>query len=142
MEEKVKAALAGARVTYSLEDFMAVGLPGVANVSIGGEGFSAVIKEKGETTIIVPSSKWAEIGAGVKNAAAEGPFTILTVELPQGIGGMRVPREILDALEAKGLSAMCVSAYSHDHFLVRKDEAKKAIEALEKLIIDCRGTKA
>jgi hypothetical protein len=141
MNEKVKELFGKARLLYSREDFLVVGIPAVANVAIGGEGFSAVIKETGETTLIVPVEKWAEIEPTVKGAKVEGPFRVLTFDVPLEWTIVGFMAEVSKLLAAEGISIGAVSAFTHDHFLVKTADAEKAVKAIEKVLLEHRGEK-
>ena len=139
MKEKLRELFAKSRLNYSMENFVIVGLPGIANVAIGGEGFSAVIKEKGETTLILPAEKWLELGPTLKNAKMEGPFRILTFDIPLEWAVVGFMAEVTRILAEEGISLGAISGYSHDHFFVKTEDAGKAIEVIGKLILDCKA---
>jgi len=142
MDEKLRDLFAKSRLIYSKENFLVVGVPSVANVAIGGEGFSAIIKERGETTIILPSERWLEMEHSITNAKVEGPFRVLTFDVPLEWDVVGFMAEVSRILAAESISIGAISAYTHDHFLVKTSDAAKAIKAIEKVILACQAEKA
>lgn len=138
MDEKLRSVFAKMRLIYSVEDFLVVGLPGVANVAIGGEGFSCMIKEKGETTLILPVEKWGEIESSVKGARIEGPFRVITFDFPLEFSLVGFMAEVSRVLAGEGVSILAISAYTHDHILVKSENLQKSLKALEKMILECK----
>ena len=141
MDEKLRELFAKSRLIYSKEDFLVVGLPGVANVAIGGEGFSVVIKERGETTLILPVEKWLELEPTLKNAKVEGPFRVLMFDAPVDWSAVGFMAEISKLLADEGVNAGAISAHTHSHLLVRSSDLEKAVKAIERLILECKGEK-
>ncbi|MDD5317381.1 MAG: hypothetical protein PHF51_01455 [Candidatus ainarchaeum sp.] len=142
MDEKLKPLFAKARVVYSKEEFQLVGLPGAANVSIGGEGFSAVVKEKGETTLILPTEKWHELEPQLKNVKIKGPYKVVTLEMPELRETPGVLSEIASIFSREGVASAPVSSFGNNHFLVRAGDAGKAIRGIERAILGCKEAKA
>jgi len=139
MDEDVRELFAGAKLLYSLENFVLVGLPGVANISMGGEGFSAVIKEKGQTTLVLPADKFLEVAGSLREPRVEGPFVAMTLDAPvdwKATGG--IP-ELSRLLAAEGIRFTFVPAFARIHVLVRTEDAEKAINLIGTLIEDCKA---
>jgi len=139
MDENLKQLFSKTRLLVSKEDFAVVGLPAVADVQIGGEGFSAVIKERGITTVILPVEKWEASVQNVKGAVVEKPFKVImfdTIVPWEGSSGFLA--EISRVLSSEGISFGSVSAHSHDHIYVKASEKDRAVKALEKLISECK----
>jgi hypothetical protein len=141
MDDSVRQLFSEARVVFSREDFYIISLPGVADVQIGGEGFSAVIKEKGETTLVITREYWHALEPKVKGAKVEGPFRAIHFDLPSQRGTPGFIEEALRALAKEKIGAGIVSAFSRDHLLVRSGQMSKSIRALETLILECRKEK-
>jgi len=139
MDEKLKQLFSKTRLLVSKEDFAVVGLPAVADVQIGGEGFSAVIKERGITTIILPVEKWEAVAQTTKGAVVEKPFKIImfSTVIPWDSSPGFIS-EISRALSSDGISFGAVSAHSHCHIYVKASEKDRALKALEKLISECK----
>jgi len=137
-ETDEKKILASAKLTYSMENFISVSIPGASNVAIGGEGFSAVVKETGQTTIVIPADKWTDLGPSLKNAKVDGPFTVITLNAPNE-KGIKFSSQIASLLKENEISFLVFSSFTNDHFLVRRENAEIAIKLVEKMILDSQG---
>lgn len=142
MDEKLKELFAKASFTYSKEEFQVISIPGAADVQIGGEGFSAAVKEKGGTTLVLPTSKWHELEPKVKNVKVQGPLRVLSLELEGLREHPEFMAEVYGMLSAQGISANAVSSYSKDHLLIRSKDFLRAKRLLEKAIVESGSTKA
>lgn len=138
MDEKLRELFSKTRLLVSKEDFAVVGLPGVANVQIGGEGFSAVIKERGVTTIVLPLEKWKGMAPTVKGAVVEEPFKVITFGVPSNWSIPGFIGEVSRTLTAEGINLRTISAHAHEHILVKVQDSECAVKALERLIAECR----
>jgi len=141
MDEKLRAMFAKTRLLVSKEDFAVVGLPGVANVEIGGEGFSAVIKERGITTLVLPLEKWNAMKETVKGAIVESPFKVMTFSVPSDWAVPGYISELSRVLTSEGLNLRVISAHSYEHILVKAQDKDRVIKTLEKFVMECKAEK-
>ena len=138
MDEKLKKQFAKTKLLVSKEEFSVVGLPAVADVQIGGEGFSAVIKERGITTLVLPVEKWSTISGSVKKAVVESPFHVITFSVPSDWSVPGYLAEVSRVLTSEKVNFRAISAHSYEHILIRKEDKERAVKALERLITDCK----
>ncbi len=138
MEEKLRQQFAKTKLLVSREEFAVVGLPAVADVQLGGEGFSAVIKERGITTLVLPLEKWKEMAPAVRGAIPEFPFHVITFSVPSDWSVPGYIAEVSRILASERINLRTISAHSYEHILIRKEDKERAVKALEKLVEECK----
>jgi hypothetical protein len=68
----------------------------------------------------------------------EKNWKLLTLDVVFSLNTVGILARISGVLAEKGISIMAISAYSRDHFLIREEDMKKAILALEAIGISAK----
>ncbi|KPK83452.1 MAG: hypothetical protein AMS27_12820 [Bacteroides sp. SM23_62_1] len=86
-----------------------------------------VIKDKDETTVIIDQNRLKDIP--IKES--EKNWKIITLDIIFPMDTIGILSKISGCLAEKGIPIMAISAYSRDHFLIRKNDTRRAVRALE-----------
>jgi len=99
-----------------------------------GEPFAALLVDKDEITIVIPTELVTEFSGRIpEDAIADTRYRLITfdVELaPTLIGFMA---KVSEALAAAGVSILPYAAFSRDHLLVPTEQIDLALKTLENL---------
>lgn len=123
------------RVAYSI-----IKLPhGAVIVAAGivaeiGEPFMALIVDKYEITLIIPSEAIQDFSQRIPGYfASEKTYKLITLDIELDLSLVGFMSYISRALASEGISIYPLAAYSRDHILVPNDQFEQAMHILEKL---------
>lgn len=138
MPKSVKQILAEAKFYSDDEPYLLVRLPlsgitaAAGIIAEIGDPFTALVVDKDEVTLVVPSEAVEEFAARLHDHAVSAkPYRLLTVDVvlePDTVGFMAV---LSNALAAAGVPIFPFAAYSRDHLLVPADQFDLALVTLE-----------
>ncbi len=100
--------------------------------------FAALVVDKDELTVVVPTESWEVLGEQFPEAAAETGYRLITLDLPLELGLVGYIAMLTDVVARAGVSLLVFSAYQRDHLLVPDTDFQRAIEALERWISACQ----
>jgi len=125
-------------------DYTLVSLPRhrlqAASVLFSGlaEAFSAMVLDKDEITLILQSADWELARPAAPEARAAPGYRLITLDLPLDLSQVGVLAAVSSVLAEAGVSLIAVSAYQHDHLLVRQDDFERAWLVLSNLVAQHR----
>jgi hypothetical protein len=112
--------------------------PGAITAAAGvlaevGEPFGAVVVDKDEVTLILPSVWWDDFKHRLPEHEVAGPYRLITFDLPLELDLVGFMAAVSGALAAASVPIMPVAAYQRDHLLVPAGQFDAAWAALEAL---------
>jgi hypothetical protein len=99
-----------------------------------GEAFCALIVDKDEVSLIIPSEAWEDFAGRLPgHKVAEKTYRLITLDLPLDMELVGLMARISAALAAVEVSILPLAAFSRDHILVPADQFDIAMNALQRL---------
>lgn len=125
------------------EDYLVVSIDRAeeerARVAFKGlEPWSSVTYDHMEVSVVLSESKWMELRDRFTAYRVEGPYTLITFDIVLDLSLVGFLSVVSSVLADEGVSVYALSTYLRDHMLVRKEDAGRAVAALERLIDRCR----
>ena len=102
------------------------------------EPWSSVTYDHMEVSVVLSESQWEELRDGFTAYRVEGPYTLITFDIVLDLSLVGFLSVVSSVLADEGVSIYALSTYMRDHILVRKEDAGRAVAALEGLIERCR----
>ena len=131
------------RVAVGAEPLTLASLPvdalGETAALVGGlrAGFAALVLERDEVSLSVPTSAWVASALRSRARAEAGPYRALTLDLDLDLGVVGYLAPAAARLAAAGVSIVPQCAFLKDHLLVREDDLARALAVLEALAAEC-----
>jgi len=123
------------------EDYVLVHLPRASaawasTLIAPADGFGALVLERDEVSLTLPSGRWPPPGAIPETARVEGPFRAITldVDIDLDVTGYFAPAA--QRLAAARIAIVPQCAFLKDHLLVHARDVQAAIEVLQALVRD------
>ncbi len=101
------------------------------------EPFSALIVDKDEVTLVLPTDSWTVLREQFEAQAEEG-YRLITLDLPLELGLVGYIARLTHVVAQAGVSLLVFSAYQRDHLLVPAEDFDRAMQALGALISACQ----
>lgn len=99
-----------------------------------GDPFSAIIVDKDEVTLVMPSDLVAEFERRIpEDAVSKQTYRLITFDLALESSLIGFMAAVSRALADAGVSIMPYAAFSRDHLLVPFEQVSLALETLENL---------
>ena len=102
------------------------------------EPWSSVTYDHMEVSVVLSESEWRRLGDWFTAHKVEGPYTLITFDIVLDLSLVGFLSVVSSVLADEGVSIYALSTYLRDHILVRKEDAGRAVAALERLIDSCR----
>jgi hypothetical protein len=102
------------------------------------EPWSSVTYDHMEVSVVLSESEWKKLRDRFTAYRAEGPYTLITFDIVLDLSLVGFLSVVSSVLADEGVSIYALSTYLRDHILVRKEDAGRAVSALEGLIDMCR----
>ena len=95
-----------------------------------GSATFMLLRDEHEVTLLLDETDWRTMRHAVRDARLEGNFRLLTfdIELDWSVVGFLA--RITEILASAGISCGALSAFSHDHLLIRQDDLGAALRVL------------
>ncbi|RLG20230.1 hypothetical protein DRN67_00550 [Candidatus Micrarchaeota archaeon] len=93
-------------------------------------GSMGVFKEREGMTLIMPEASRFNLP---EHAKASAPHALITLNVNSDLEAVGFLAAITNALAKHGISVNAISAFHHDHLLVPKPKAEKAMSVLKEL---------
>ena len=100
--------------------------------------WSSVTFDHMEVSVVLKEREWERLGDGFESCLVEGPYTLITFDIVLDLSLVGYLSVVSSVLADEGVSIYALSTYMRDHILVRKEDAGRAVAALERLIDRCR----
>jgi hypothetical protein len=100
--------------------------------------WSSVTYDHMEVSVVLSESEWRRLRDRFTAYEVEGPYTLITFDIVLDLSLVGFLSVVSSVLADEGVSIYALSTYLRDHILVRKEEAGRAVAALERLIDRCR----
>lgn len=102
-----------------------------------GEPFTALIVDKDEITLVIPSEAMEDFTARIPgHIASKETYRLITLDVELDLSVVGFMSHISRVLASASISIFPLAAYSHDHLLVTEDQFGQALQILEKLKSD------
>lgn len=143
MTQTVEQILKTANLYTDDRDYVVVKLPSGAIMAAAGvvaeigEPFCALIADKDEVSLVIPSEALDDFAPRLRGyIATPKNYRMITFDLELEMELVGFMAKIAGALAEAGVSILPLAAYSRDHILVMSDQINIAMAALEKLKSD------
>ena len=136
--------LAQTRLFSDGQEYIVASLPldrvneGASLLAQAAVPFSALLVDKDELTLVLPTGLWPEARRTLPIAQEAGVYRLITFDLPLELGLVGYIATMANVLAEAGVSLLAFSAYQRDHLLVPTDDMTRAWEALSTFIAACR----
>ena len=95
--------------------------------------FFSVTCTSEEISIVTDTETWNNISSVFRDVKVSGPYTLLTIDMVLDLSLVGFLAIISTSLSKEGVSIFALSTYLKDHFLVKKEDAAKALNILNEL---------
>jgi hypothetical protein len=102
------------------------------------EPWGSVTYDHEEVSVVLRESEWGRLGDGFRSYRVEGPYTLITFDIVLDLSLVGFLSVVSSVLADEGVSVYALSTYLRDHILVKKEDAGRAVAALERLIERCK----
>ena len=100
--------------------------------------FKSYTVDHDEISLIVKKNEWEQCKYRLPDYIQEGPYKLLTFDIVLDLSLIGYLSVISSVLADEGISIFALSTYLRDHILIKKQDAVRAVEALETLITESR----
>lgn len=97
------------------------------------KSFYSVTFTSNEISLVMSRDEWQRNKDRFKEPQWEGPYKIITFDIILDLSIVGYLAVISKLLAEEGISIYALSTYLRDHILVKKEDAEKAVAALERL---------
>ena len=138
MRRTVEEILRGTRLEVSPETFTLISVSKeawpalMANEDLSPRGSAPfmVFSDRFEVTLLVDEIDFQRLQPGVADAGVEGGFRLLTFDTLLDFTVVGFMADVTSVLADAGISIIALSAFSHDHLLVKQKDLAAALKAL------------
>jgi hypothetical protein len=95
-------------------------------------GFSAVLCQANEVTLVLPQERWNQVQPVFMDAAVSTDFRVVTLESDVELDAVGYISALTGALARADLPVAVLSGYSGDHLLVRDRDLARCLDVLQK----------
>jgi hypothetical protein len=96
--------------------------------------WSSITFDPEEVSIVLKDQDWNDVKGSFRDFKEEGPYRLLTFDIVLDLNLVGFLSVVSALLAHEDISIFAVSTYLRDHILVKKEDADKAVVALEQLI--------
>jgi hypothetical protein len=100
--------------------------------------FSSVTFDHEEVSVVLRSADWEALRGDFDGYGLEGPYRLITFDIVLDLSLVGYLSVVSTRLAEAGISIYALSTYLRDHIMVKKQDAPKALEALQALVEECR----
>jgi hypothetical protein len=104
--------------------------------------FNSITYDGDEVSIVLMASDWERLRGEFHGFAEAGPYRLLTFDIVLDLSIVGFLSVVSAVLAEEGVSIFALSTYLRDHILVKKEDSRRAVAALRKLIEECRRPRA
>lgn len=143
ISESVKRLLAETRIVVHPDDYAVVSIPRseeaeVRRLLCSLEPFSSVTFDTAEVSVVLRVEDWRRLKRHFIGCVEEGPYRLITFDIVLDLSVVGFLAAVSERLAEAGISIYALSTFLRDHILVRKEDADRATETLQRLIDECR----
>ncbi len=113
--------------------------PTAADLALLGEGPGQLVREHGETTLLVPAARLVEARRRHPEARVEPGLAWIRFEAPMGWELVGFLAHVTGRLAAAGVPLGAVCGFSRDHLFVAEPHLERATAVLDELFPRVRG---
>jgi hypothetical protein len=99
--------------------------------------FSSVTFDSAEISLIVKSDEWREVKESFKSHHEEGPYRLITFDIVLDLSIVGFLAVVSEVLAEEDVSIYALSTYLKDHILVKREDSKRAMNVLKKIVETC-----
>jgi len=100
--------------------------------------FKSFTVDHDEISLIVKKKEWEQCKDRFLDYIQEGPYRLITFDIVLDLSLIGYLSVISSVLADEGISIFAISTYLRDHIFIKKQDAARAVEALETLIAESR----
>ena len=100
--------------------------------------FSSVTFDREEVSLVVRSDEWDALKGCFSSAREAGPYRLITFDIVLDLSIVGFLSVVSALLAEEGISIYALSTYLRDHILIKKEDAERSVEALQRLVEDCK----
>ena len=143
LSESIKEIFTKTRIFEHLNDYVIVSIDRVEEAEARGllrevGPFSSVTFTREEVSAVVKSDEWDTLKGGFSRAKEAGPYRLITFDVVLDLSIVGFLSVVSALLAEEGISIYALSTYLRDHILVKKEDAYRAVEALQRFVDDCK----
>lgn len=95
-----------------------------------------IFKDRFETTLLLDDIDYSTVRHAVRDAKIEENFRLLTFDIELDFSVVGFLAEVAKILAGAGISIVALSAFSHDHLLIKQNDLAKALKILGEYVND------
>jgi hypothetical protein len=103
---------------------------------------NSITYDRNEVSVVLVASEWERLRGEFHGFAEAGPYRLLTFDIVLDLSIVGFLSVVSAVLAEEGVSIFALSTYLRDHILVKKEDSRRAVAALRKLIEECRRPRA
>jgi len=100
--------------------------------------FGSLTFDRDEVSLVLKSGEWEGLKDDFDKFQVAGPYRLITFDIVLDLSIVGFLAVVSAALAEEGVSIYALSTYLRDHILVKKEDAPKAVGALQRIIEDSR----
>ena len=104
--------------------------------------FNSITYDGNEVSVVLVASDWERLRGEFNGFAEAGPYRLLTFDIVLDLSIVGFLSVVSAVLAEEGVSIFALSTYLRDHILVKKEDSRRTVAALRKLIEECRRPRA
>jgi hypothetical protein len=104
--------------------------------------FHSITYDGDEVSVVLVASDWERLRGEFHGFEEAGPYRLLTFDIVLDLSIVGFLSVVSAVLAEEGVSIFALSTYLRDHILVKKEDSRRAVAALRKLIEECRRPRA
>jgi hypothetical protein len=143
LSSKIRSVFASTKIKEHNADYS------IISISIGEEEkarkilkdlspWSSITFDPKEVSVVLKRNQWTYLRKNFKDYKEEGPYRLFTFDIVLDLSLVGYLSVISSVLAEEGVSIYAMSTYLRDHILVKKEDSKKVIKVLERLIESCK----
>lgn len=143
LSESIKELFAETRIFEHPDDYVIVSIDRLEEAEARGllkdvSPFSSVTFDREEVSAVVKSDEWDTLKGGFSSAKEAGPYRLITFDIVLDLSIVGFLSAVSALLAREGISIYALSTYLRDHILIKKEDAERAVEALQRFVEGCK----
>lgn len=107
----------------------------------GLTAFSSVTFDAHEVSVVLKTEEWDRLKGRFDRFQEEGPYRLITFDIVLDLSVVGFFAAVSSILADEGISIYALSTFLRDHILVKKQDAERAVSAIQLKIDECKRRK-
>lgn len=107
----------------------------------GLTAFSSITFDAAEVSLVLKMEEWDRLKGRFRDFREEGPYRLITFDIVLDLSVVGFLAAVSSFLADEGISIYALSTFLRDHILVKRQDAERAVSAIQLKIDECKRRK-